>query len=250
MITIKTAEEISIMREGGKKLAYILVELLAYVKPGISTKELDTVAEGLIRKAGAEVAFKGYEGFPATLCTSVNDEIVHMIPSSKKILKEGDIITLDIGLIWKGYYLDMAKTMGVGKIDFEKQRLLRVTKKALKIGLKKALSGNTVGDIGNTIQRYVEGQGYNVVRDLCGHGIGKGLHEDPQIPNFGKRGKGAVLKEGMVICIEPMITVGDWKLKRASDNYGFVTKDGSLTCHVEDTIAITAQGPQVLTNLE
>ena len=246
MISIKTPQEISLMREGGRILSQILKELLLKVKPGISTKDLDRAAEALILQSGAKLAFKDYEGFPAVLCASVNEEIVHMIPGPR-ILKEGDIVTLDIGLIWKGVYLDMARTVPVGSIDFEKQRLIRVTKKALRLGIGKAKVGNTVGDIGNTIQRFVEGQGYQVVRELTGHGIGKELHEDPHIENFGKRHQGVPLQEGMVICIEPMVTAGDWHLKKAKDNYGFETKDGSLSCHFEDTIAITLGGPKVLT---
>lgn len=249
MISLKTPREIEIMREGGKKLALVLAELQQSVRIGMTTKELDTIAETLIATSGAKAAFKGYEKFPGVLCASVNDEVVHAIPSERE-LKQGDLITLDIGLIWQGFYLDMARTMGVGAMSFEAQRLLKVTKKAMKFGLKKTRTGNTTGDIGNTIQRYVEGQGFNVVRDLCGHGIGKELHEDPQISNYGKRHKGVELKEGMVICIEPMVTAGDWKLKRSADNYGFSTQDGSLSCHVEDTIAITSNGYDVLTTFE
>ncbi|MBI1984741.1 MAG: type I methionyl aminopeptidase [Candidatus Wildermuthbacteria bacterium] len=246
MISLKSPEDIAVMREGGRKLASVLQELQKSVRPGITTKKLDEIAETLIEKSGAQAAFKGYEKFPGVVCASVNDEVVHAIPSSR-VLKEGDILTLDIGLIWQGFYLDMARTFGVGKISFEAQRLIRVTKKAMKFGLKKAKAGNTTEDIGNTIQRYVESQGYNVVRDLCGHGIGKQLHEDPQIPNYGKRHKGEELKEGMVICIEPMVTAGDWKLKQSSDKQGFLTRDGSLSCHVEDTIAIMENSPEVLT---
>ena len=247
------------MRQGGRMLAGILDKLLQMVKPGIKTKDLDRAAEALILKSGAKVAFKGYEGFPAALCVSVNEEIVHAVPS-ERILKEGDIVTLDIGLVWpsfakategeKGFYLDMARTVAVGKVPPETARLIRVTKKALHYGLKKTRPGNTVGDIGNTIQRYVESQGYQVVRELCGHGIGRELHEDPRVLNYGKRGTGPELVEGMVICIEPMITVGDWKLKRSKDGFGFETKDGSLSCHFEDTIAITKQGSEVLTNMD
>jgi methionyl aminopeptidase len=259
MIPIKTPEEIAIMREGGKVLAQIMKDLQAQVKPGVTTDELDRFAETQIEKAGAKPAFKNYEGFPRTLCTSVNEEIVHAIPSPKKVLKEGDIITLDLGLIWpafakasagkQGFYLDMARTVPVGEIDLETSRLIRVTKKALRLGIKKAKPGNTFGDIGNTIQRFVESQGYNVLRDLCGHGIGKELHEPPQIPNYGKRHSGPEIKEGMVFCIEPMVAAGDWRLKKAADGYGFVTADGSLSCHFEDTIAITSRGAEVLTKL-
>jgi len=180
------------------------------------------------------------------LCTSINEEIVHVVPSNR-VLKEGDIITLDLGILWKGFHNDMAVSLPVGKIKPEAARLIRVTRKALKRGIKKTRAGNTVGDIGNTIQRYVESQGYNVVRDLCGHGIGKELHEDPQILNYGKRHKGEELKEGMVICIEPMITMGDWKLKKMKDGHGYETEDGSLSCHFEQTMAVTKDGVKVLT---
>lgn len=249
MITMKTPEEIAVMAEGGKILAGILKKLVAEVRPGMSTKELDRLAESLIFNAGAKPSFKGYQKFPATLCASVNDELVHVVPSERK-LKEGDIISLDVGLVWMGYHLDMAVTVPVGTVTPEARRLIRVTKKALKRGLKMVRAGNTVGDIGNTIQRYVESQGYNVARDLCGHGIGRELHEDPQIPNYGKRGKGEELREGMVICIEPMVMTGNWKLKKCDDGFGFKTSDGSLSAHFEQTIAVMAHGAKVLTPLE
>ncbi len=234
------------MREGGKRLAEVMASLISLVKPGVATKELDTASQTLILAAGGELAFKGYDGFPGAICTSVNEEVVHAVPSSR-LLKRGDIVTLDIGLVWKGWFLDMARTVPVGKIDEKKEHLLKVTRGALDIGILQAKVGNKVGDIGHAVQQFVEGNGYNVVRELCGHGIGKNLHEDPKVLNYGEKDTGAVLKEGMVICIEPMVTVGDWKLKRAKDGHGFETKDGSLSCHFEDTIAITPSGPQVLT---
>jgi methionyl aminopeptidase len=248
MITIKTPEEIQIMREGGKILATVLKAIEKTVKPGVTTLELDRAAEALILSYKAKPAFKGYEGFKYTLCASVNENIVHGLPSSY-VLKEGDVIGLDLGVIYKGYYSDMAVTVPVGKISFEAKRLLNVTKKSLRLGIKKAKIGNTVSDIGNTVQRFAEDQGYGVVRDLCGHGIGKNLHEEPKIPNFGKRGEGEKLVEGMVICIEPMLTTGDYHLKQAKDGYGFATKDNSLTAHFEHTIAITKKGPFVLTEI-
>ncbi|MCH7605041.1 type I methionyl aminopeptidase [Patescibacteria group bacterium] len=270
MISIKTSEEIKIMREGGQKLAHIMEKLQKQVRPGVNTEELDAFAEHEIIKAGAKPAFKGYQKFPRTLCTSVNEEVVHAIPSKEKVLREGDILTLDIGLIWSaslknrldseakrtasqggnGFYLDMARTVSVGEVSFELKHLIETTKKALRLGIKKARTGNTFGDIGNTIQRFVESQGYNVVRDLCGHGIGVQLHEDPQVPNYGKRKTGPEIKEGMVFCIEPMVTVGGWKLKKSADNYGFSTEDGSLSAHFEDTVAVTAKGTEVLTKLK
>lgn len=248
MISIKTPEEIAIMAEGGRILAGIMQKLQKEVQPGITTKELDRLAEGLILQSGAQPSFKGYQGFPALLCVSVNEELVHVVPSERK-LKEGDIISLDLGLRWKGYHLDMAVTVPVGKVSPEASRLIRVTKKALKRGLKKVRPGNTIGDIGNTIQRYVESQGYNVARDLCGHGIGKELHEDPQIPNYGKRRKGPELVEGMVICIEPMVMMGDWKLKKCDDGFGYKTADRSLSAHFEQTVAVMRNGARVLTEI-
>jgi methionyl aminopeptidase len=249
MITIKTPEEIKIMAEGGKILAGIMKELEKKVRPGITTKELDRVAETLILKSGGKPSFKGYQGFPAVLCTSINEEIVHVAPSQRK-LKEGDIISLDLGMQYRDFHTDMAVTLPVGKISPETQRLIRITKKALKRGIKKARIGNTFGDIGNTIQRYVEGQGFNVVRDLCGHGIGKEIHEEPQVLNYGKRRTGPEIKEGMVFCLEPMVTVGDWKLKKSKDGYGFETEDGSLSCHFEHTLVVTKDGAKVLTMIK
>jgi methionyl aminopeptidase len=249
MISLKTPEEVAIMREGGRMLARIMKELIAEVHGGVSTGELDTMAEEKILKAGAKPAFQNYQGFPRTMCTAVNEEVVHAIPAETKILQEGDIITLDLGLIHNGYYVDMARTVPVGEVSDEAARLVRITKKSLKLGIKKARPGITIGDIGNTIQRFVEGQGYGIVRELCGHGIGKELHEDPQIPNYGKRHTGEELKVGMVICIEPMVTMGDFNVKRAKDGQTFLTKDGSLAAHFEDTIAITPSGTKILTSV-
>ena len=249
MITIKTPKEIQIIAEGGKILAKIMKELGKRVRPGITTKELDKVAEDLVFKYGARPSFKGHLGFPAVLCTSINEEIVHGIPSERK-LKEGDIISLDLGILFKGFHTDMAITVPVGRVKPEVTRLIRVTKKALKRGIKKIRPGNTIGDIGNTIQRYVEDQGFNVVRDLCGHGIGKEVHEEPQIPNYGKRRNGPELVEGMVICLEPMVTVGDWHIKKAKDGYGFQTADESLSAHFEATIAVKKVGCEVLTRFD
>lgn len=248
MISIKTEEEIKIMREAGRILATALKGVEKQVKPGITTLELDRAAEALILSMGAKPAFKGHEGFPYSLCASVNDNVVHGYPSDY-VLKEGDIIGLDLGVLYNGYYSDMAITVPVGKVFFEAKRLIDVAKKALRLGIKKVRHGNTVGDIGNTIQRFIESQGFSVVRSLCGHGIGKKLHEDPKIPNFGKRGAGEKLVEGMVICIEPMITAGDYNLKKSADSYGFATKDGSLSAHFEHTIAVTKFGARILTEL-
>ncbi len=236
------------MREAGRILANVIKQVSGMVKPGITTKELDKAAEGLILSYGAEPSFKGYEGFPASLCTSVNEELVHCIPSGRK-LKEGDIVSLDGGVHYKNYHSDMAVTLPVGKVSFEAQRLIWVTKKALKRGIKKVRPGITFGDVGNTIQRHIEGQGYGVVRDLCGHGIGTNLHEEPEVANYGVRKKGEVIKEGMVFCIEPMVTAGDYNIKRAKDGYGYQTKDGSLSAHFEHTLAVTKSGILILTEI-
>lgn len=249
MVPIKTPEEIAIMREGGHMLVRIVEELILEVKPGVRTGELDKIAEQKIRKVGALAAFLHYQGFPCTMCTSLNEEVVHAIPSDTRVLKEGDILTLDLGLIHKGYYLDMARTLLVGGVAPATARLVETTKAALRLGTAKVRPGATVGDIGNTIQEFVESKGYGIVRDLCGHGIGKALHEEPQVLNYGERKTGIKLQEGMVICIEPMVTMGDFNVKRAKDGQTYVTRDGSLAAHFEDTIAVTAEGHEVLTNL-
>jgi methionyl aminopeptidase len=249
MISIKTPEEIAIMAQAGKILAKIVAELKKMVKPGIKTEELDRAAQALIFKYGAEPAFKGYEGFPAVLCTCVNEEIVHCPPSAR-VLKDGDIISLDLGIKWRGYFSDMAITLPVGKISPEAQRLIRVTKKALKRAIRKTRPGNTIGDVGNSIQRYVEGQGFSVIKELCGHGIGRKLHEEPQILNYGKRHKGEKLREGMVFCIEPMVAVGGGDIKKLKDSHGFKTKDNSLSAHFEHTLAVTREGCRILTGIE
>ncbi|MDD2732206.1 MAG: type I methionyl aminopeptidase [Candidatus Pacebacteria bacterium] len=248
MITIKTEKEISIMREGGGILAKIMKELEKEAKPGVTTEYLDKVASGLVLKYNGECSFKNYQGFPACLCVSVNEELVHVIPS-ERVLKEGDVVCLDLGIKHKGFHADMAVTVGIGKVEPEALRLIKVTKKALKRGIKKAKPGNTFGDIGNTISRYVESQGFSVIKDLCGHGIGREIHEDPQILNYGKRKTGPVIKEGMVFCIEPMVSTGDWRIKRAQDNYGYATKDDSVAAHFEHTIAITKKGAEILTEV-
>ena len=247
MISQKTPEEIVIMREGGHMLARIMKELIPEVRPGASTGQLDKIAARKIREAGAKPAFLNYQGFPRVVCTSINEEVVHAIPSGKRILKEGDIITLDLGLIYKGYYVDMARTIPIGEIDPKTRRLVEATKAALRIGTEKVRPGATTGDIGNAIQQFVERKGYGIVRELCGHGIGKELHEEPQVLNYGERHTGAKLKEGMVICIEPMVTMGDFNIKRARDGQTFITRDGSLSAHFEDTVALTSEGPEVLT---
>ena len=248
-IFIKTPKEVETMAKGGKILAKILNVLKKEVRVGLTTLELEKKAKELMKSYGVKPAFLGYEGYPAVLCTSVNDVVVHELPSNRRVLRDGDIVSLDFGIKYQGFFTDMAITVPVGNISEEAKRLIMVTKKALKRAIKKTRPGNTVGDIGNTIQRYVEKQGFYIVRDLCGHGIGKNLHEEPQILNYGKRHKGVKLQEGMVICIEPMVAIGTSQIRRAKDGYGFATKDGSLSAHFEHMIAVTKTGHRVLTEL-
>ncbi|MCD5396538.1 MAG: type I methionyl aminopeptidase [Candidatus Pacebacteria bacterium] len=245
-IVLKTQKEIEIMVQGGRILARIMGELKKEVSPGIRTKDLEKKARELIKKYKAEPAFLGYDNYPAVLCTSVNDVIVHGVPSEYQ-LKEGDILSLDLGIKYKGYYADMAVTVPVGKVPPEVLRLIKVTKKALKRAIKKTRSGNTIGDIGNTIQRYVEKRGFSVIKELCGHGIGKELHEEPQILNYGKRKTGPKLIPGMVFCIEPMVSMGSERIKKSEDGFGYRTLDGSLSAHFEHIVAVTKYGRKVLT---
>ena len=250
MIPIKTDKEIKIMRENGKILAQIMEELKNKVELGITTLELNRLAESLVLKYKGKPSFKDYEGFPATLCTSVNEEIVHGIPS-ERILKEGDILSLDLGFFKNDFHSDMAISIGIGEITPEANRLIKASKKALKRGIKKARIGNTFGDISNTIQRYIEDQGFVVVKDLCGHGIGKELHEEPQILNYGKRHKGAEIKQGMCFCLEPMLAMtGDGGIKKSEDGFSFKTQNNSLSAHFEHAIATTEKGIEILTELE
>lgn len=245
-IIIKTQKEIDIMTEGGKILARIMEELKREVFPGIRTKDLEKKARELIKKYKVEPAFLGYDGYPAVLCASVNDVIVHGVPSNYQ-LKEGDVLSLDLGIKYKGYYADMAITVPVGKVSPEVLRLIKVTKKALKRAIKKTRPGNTIGDIGNTIQRYVEKRGFSVIKELCGHGIGKDLHEEPQILNYGKRRSGPKLIPGMVFCIEPMVSMGSERIKKAEDGFGYKTADNSLSAHFEHMVMVTKEGRKVLT---
>ena len=255
---IKTQEEIGVMAEGGKILAGIIGKLGEMVRPGIETKELNRVAETLVLNSGGTCSFLGYDGYPACLCTSINEEIVHAVPSERK-LKEGDIVSLDLGILYKGFHSDMAITVAVGKISPEAKRLIEVTRKSLEIGIKKIKPGNRFGDISRSIQKYVEAQGFGAVRELCGHGIGKELHEDPQILNSVSMSKETVdkvkyqgeakikFKQGMVFCIEPMITAGDWRIRKSPDGFGYQTRDNSLSAHFEHTIAVNRDGYRILT---
>jgi methionyl aminopeptidase len=248
MIILKTPQEIAMMREGNRILALLFENLTPLVQPGITTAELDKEAELFIRSHGALPAFKGYRGYPTTLCTSINDEVIHGIPGPRT-LKAGDIISIDVGAFHDGFYSDAAKTFTVGKVSKKAQRLLDVTEKALHEGISQAVTGNHLYDISAAIQMVVESAGFSVVREFVGHGIGRTLHEDPQIPNFGKRGTGLPLQEGMTFAIEPMVNEGSWKVHIRDDGWTAVTADGSLSAHFEHSIAITASGPMILSML-
>lgn len=247
MIPFKSEKELQMMREAGSILAGIMQRLRKYVREGTSTLELNRLAEGLIGKEDAMPAFKGYKGFPASICTSINEEIVHGIPGERR-LKEGDIISLDLGINYKGLFSDIAVTIAVGRINSKLKKLIEVTKKSLFEGIKEAKPDNHLLDISYNIQNYVEKNGFSVVRSFVGHGIGKDLHEEPEIPNFGKRGQGPLLKSGMVFAIEPMVNMGTWESKMLENGWTAVTKDGLPSAHFEHTVAITERGPEILTN--
>lgn len=236
------------MREGGRILAKILQELSFCVKVGMTGKELNRLAEKLAYKNNAKPSFLGYKGYPASLCVSVNNEIVHSLPKDIKF-KEGDIVGLDFGILYKGMYTDMAATYPVGKISKKAEKLIFTTKKALELGEAQVKAGNYIGDISFAIQNYAEKRGFGVVRDLVGHGVGREVHEDPQVPNFGKKGRGIKLQKGMTLALEPMVNIGTWKIKLLSDNWTFATVDGSLSAHFEHTVAVTEEGCGVLTKL-
>lgn len=254
MVTIKTAEEIEILKEGGARHAAILREIVAMVKPRVTTKELDDAARELVRAGGDEPSFLDYQPdgakrpYPATLCVSINDEVVHGIPNEHpRTLQEGDIVSLDLGIIHKNLITDSAVTVSVGKIDDQSRELLRVTKEALYKGIEAAQAGNTIGDIGHAIETYVAPSGFSHAEGLAGHGVGYSVHEDPYVPNTGKKGTGIRLKPGMVIAIEPMLNLGTGKIKLDSDGYTYRTKDGKRSAHFEHTIVITENGPLVVT---
>ncbi len=247
MIVLKSRAEIDTMRAAGRIVFAVLAELAAHVHPGVSTADLDRVAEEFIRARGGVPSFKGLYGFPATLCTSINEEIVHGIPSKKRVLGEGNVFTADVGVMLDGIHADSARTYPVGEISPEAARLLTVTEASLYAGITEAIAGNHVGDIGHAVQNVAEGAGFGVVRELVGHGIGRTFHEEPQVPNYGRPKRGPLLKPGMTIAIEPMITAGDPATRTLEDKWTVVTVDGSLSAHFEHTIAITEKGPEILT---
>jgi methionyl aminopeptidase len=248
MTVIKSAEEVTIMRKAGKVVAAVLERLKKEVRPGVKTKQLDAIAADELTRRGAKASFKGYRGYPASLCVSINDEVVHGIPG-ERVIEEGDIVSLDFGAYVGGFHGDAAVTVGVGKIDARAQELLEVTEAALMAGIKAAQSGVYLGDVSAAIQTYVETRGFSVVREYCGHGIGRDLHEDPQVPNFGVPGKGPILKKGVTLALEPMVTNGDWRTRVDDNKWTVRTADNSLAAHFEHTIAIGNAEPEVLTVL-
>ena len=246
MIVRRSEAELEKMHRANMLVLQVLDELSKSLQPGMTTADLDRMAERSIREAGAEPAFKGYRGFPATLCVSINDEVVHGIPSPKRVIREGDLVSLDLGSIVEGFYGDGAVTVAVGEISESLKRLIEVTETALYKGIEAMKVGNRISDIGHAVQTYVESQGFSVVRDFVGHGIGTALHEDPQVPNYGDPGKGPRLLPGMALAIEPMVNVGAHFVKTLSDNWTVVTMDGSFSAHFERSVAVTEEGPWVL----
>lgn len=247
-IRIKTEEEILILRHAGNILAEIIEELKRSLKSGVTTLEVDRIAEKLIAERAVKPAFKGYRGFPNCICISINDEVVHGIPS-QRILKEGDIVSLDVGIIHDNYYSDTAVTVGIGKISEELKHLLRVAEEALFKGIDQAKAENHLSDISHAIQRHAEANRFSVVREFVGHGIGRNLHEEPEIPNFGLPHKGPVLKEGMVFAVEPMVNMGDWQTRISEDGWTVKTADGKPSAHFEHTIVVKKNGPEILTRI-
>ncbi len=249
MIVIKSPDEINKIKKACQIVAEVFERLKSFIKEGLSTKEVEKFIEQIIVKRGGIPAFKGYRGYPASACISINEEVVHGIPSENVFLKEGDIVGVDVGVVFDGFYGDGAYTFKIGKVSDIAEKLIEVTHQALYKGIEMAVQGNRVGDISNAIQTYVEAHGFSIVRAFVGHGIGRALHEDPQIPNFGKKGTGPKLKKGMTLAIEPMVNVGTFEVEVLSDGWTAVTKDRSLSAHFEHTIAVTDGEPQILTKL-
>ncbi|MFW5980643.1 MAG: type I methionyl aminopeptidase [Halanaerobiaceae bacterium] len=249
MIKLKSSREIKLMKTANKIVAETHSYLKDKIKPGISTLEIDKLGEKFIKDQGAKPSFKGYRGYPAAICTSINEEVVHGIPSEKRILKSGDIISLDIGAVYKGFNGDAARTLAIGMVDDKINDLIEVTRESFYQGIKKAIAGNRLTDISHAIQKYVESQDYSVVRKYVGHGIGSSMHEDPQIPNFGPPDRGPRLKSGMTLAIEPMVNMGGYEVETLDDGWTVVTKDRSLSSHYENTILITEDEPLILSKI-
>ena len=249
MIVLKTTRELGLMKEACAVAAGALKAAGAAVEPGVSTEEINRIAHNFITKSGAIPTFKGYSGYPAATCISINDEVIHGIPNKKRIIKAGDIVSIDVGATFNGYVGDNAATFAAGDISPEAQRLCDTTRESLYEGIRMAVAGGRIGDIGSTIQRYCEERGFSVVREFTGHGVGKQMHEDPSVPNFGTPGRGVRLLPGMTIAIEPMINQGGAGIRQLPDGWTIKTKDGSLSAHFEHTVAITADGPVILTKI-
>jgi methionyl aminopeptidase len=250
VIVCRSAAELERMRAAGRLVGEVLTELRAHVAPGVTTADLDALAEKRILAAGAIPAFKGYHGYPATICASINEEVIHGIPSGRRVLNEGDVISLDVGASLGGYFGDSAITVAVGQVSEEAATLLRVTDESLYKAIEAVKPGGRISDIGHAVQQHVEAYGFSVVREFVGHGIGQSMHEEPQVPNYGQPGRGPRLAEGMVIAIEPMVNAGKPAVKVLGDGWTAVTKDGSLSAHFEHTVAVTADGPWILTARE
>ncbi|MDD5238419.1 MAG: type I methionyl aminopeptidase [Candidatus Omnitrophica bacterium] len=248
MIPLKSKKDLEMMKKSGKILARVMKKIEKVIRPGVSTADIDHLAEELVLKEKARPAFKGYKGFPATVCTSINEEIVHGIPSTERKLKEGDILSLDLGVNYGGYFSDAAVTIAVGRIGPQLKKLIKVSKKALLLAIKSALVENNLSDISFSIQDYVEKHGFSVVRQFVGHGIGNELHEEPEIPNFGRPHQGPKLKSGMVLAIETMVNMGTWEAEILDNGWTAITKDRLPSAHFEHTIAVTDHGPKILTN--
>ena len=249
MIILKSPDEIDRMRKAGRIVAHTIERLVEDVRPGMSTEDLDRQAEAIIRAEGAVPSFKGYRGFPATICTSLNQEVVHGIPSAKRQIVPGDILKLDVGCIWDGYHADSAVSLFVGGMPPtpEAEKLVRVTEESLNAGIEALRAGSRLSDVGYAVQQVAEGAGFSCVREYAGHGVGRALHEDPQVPNYGDPGRGPLVRPGLVVAIEPMVNMGTWRTRVMRDHWTVVTADGSLSAHFEHTIAVTEDGPEVLT---
>jgi methionyl aminopeptidase len=250
VIICRSADELERMREAGRLVGEVLAELAGLVAPGVTTADLDAVAEKRIARAGATPAFKGYHGYPATICASINDEVIHGIPSGRRLLNDGDIISIDVGASLNGYFGDSAITLPVGQVSEEAATLLRVTEEALYKAIDRVRPGSRISDLGHAVQKHVEAYGFSVVREFVGHGIGQRMHEEPQVPNYGDPGRGPRLTEGMVLAIEPMVNAGKPAVKVLGDGWTAVTRDSSLSAHFEHTVAVTAAGPWILTSRE
>lgn len=248
-VVLKSDREVELIRQGGRILAEVLQKLVERIRPGLSTAEIDRFVREEFDRRGVRPSFLGYRGFPAAVCVSVNEEIVHGIPG-RRVLEEGDIVSIDLGLIYKGYQADAAITVGVGKISPEAERLIRTTEEALMAGIRAAKAGARLGDVSWAIQSYAESRGYSVVREYVGHGIGREMHEEPPVPNYGRPGTGIVLRKGMVLAIEPMLVVGGWRTRVLDDGWTVVTADGTLAAHAEHTVAITNGEAEILTMLD